>query len=97
MLNSLKFMTHTRMRSKIASTNKAEDKKIQLWGPYRTPLGMLKVNRPLSNWNVRTSKIKKSQVVTILAVVDHDEACNEWRGHLHGLAPGKHSSKAVPI
>ena len=49
MLNSHKFMTHTgtRMKRKIASINKAEDKKIHLWGPYGTPLGMLKVNSTL--------------------------------------------------
>ena len=44
MLNSHKFMTYTRMRRKIASVNKAEDKKNTLPGPYGTPLGMLKVN-----------------------------------------------------
>ena len=43
MLNSLKFMTHTRVRRKIASINKAEDKKYTFGVPMG-PLGMLKVN-----------------------------------------------------
>ena len=63
MFNSLKFMTHTRMRRKIASINKVEDKKkIHSWGPHGTPLGMLKVK---IRRNKNTKIFDKSNCVNI--------------------------------
>ena len=41
--------THTKMRSKLVVVVKAGSQKITLWGPQRTPLGILRINRLTPN------------------------------------------------
>ena len=48
------------------------------------------------NFALNDVKIKsKTQIVIILAILP--EACNEWRDHLRGLAPGQHSSDETSL
>jgi len=59
---------HTKIRSKLDDIVTAGSQKITLWGPQRTPLGVLKVNRR-SPWDQRSSRTLCSVVWQFLTDV----------------------------
>ena len=44
--------THTKIRSKLVDIITAGSQKITLWGPQRTPLGILRVNDGVTNFSL---------------------------------------------
>ena len=58
--------THTKVRSKLVDIVTAGSQKITLWGPQRTPLGILRVNKGCSLLFVPYYKHSQTQTLFIV-------------------------------